>query len=127
MALLTLADFAGSRSATLWLTKSWTSGFTASHRYLSSVFTSNRNTIRLGGWTVFSGAISYRRSFYDWSVNAENLFNRQRYFVAQINGNQVYPGSPINVFTTLRLSIPIMSKTSIQLASTPSSAIAGWA
>lgn len=96
--------FTHRHAANLWLTKSWTSGFTASAgmRYLSSVFTSNRNTIRLGGWTVFSGAVSYRRNIYEWSVNAENLFNRQRYFVAQINGNQVYPGPPINVFTTLR-------------------------
>ena len=39
-------------------------------------------------------------------LNAENLFNRQRYFVSEINGNQIYPGEPINVFATLRLRIP---------------------
>jgi len=35
-------------------------------------------------------------------VNAENLFNRERYFTGSDYDNQVYPGAPINVFTTLR-------------------------
>ncbi|OFV98647.1 MAG: hypothetical protein A3H28_10470 [Acidobacteria bacterium RIFCSPLOWO2_02_FULL_61_28] len=96
-------QFTQRHAANLWITRSWKSGLTASvgTRYLSSVFTDNANTIRLGGWTTFSGALGFRRSFYDWSLNAENLFNRQRYFVAQINSNQVYPGAPINVFTKL--------------------------
>jgi len=58
--------------------------------------------VRLGGWTVFNGAVGFRRSNYEWSLNAENLFNRHRYFLPAQLTNQVYPGQPINVFTTLR-------------------------
>ena len=97
--------FGQRHAANLWLTKGWASGFTASvgMRYLSSVFANNANTVRFGGWTVFNGSVGYRRSIYEWSVNAENLFNRQRYFVSEINnGTQIYPGPPINVFTTVR-------------------------
>lgn len=96
--------FVQRHAANLWLTKIFRSGFNASigGRYLSSVFTSDRNTIRLGGWSTASAAVGYRAKFYDWSLNAENLFNRRRYFVSEINGNQIYPGSPIDVFTTIK-------------------------
>ena len=57
---------------------------------------------RLGGWTVFNGAMGFRRNNYEWSVNAENLLNRQRYFFPAQITSQVYPGQPINIFTTLR-------------------------
>ncbi len=98
--------FTQRHAANLWLTKAWDNGFTVSagSRYLSSMFTdnANRQDWRLGGWTTFSGAVSYRRGFYQLSLNADNLFNRQRYFVAGIYDGQVYPGSPINVFVTTR-------------------------
>lgn len=105
------SDLSGNRpayvqlhAANLWLTKFWNSGFSASigTRYLGPMFTNNADTIRLGGWTTFSGAVGFRRSFYEWSVNAENLFNRERYFTGSDYDNQVYPGAPINVFTTVR-------------------------
>ena len=88
----------------VWLTKIWKSGVAASlgSRYVSSMFTSDLDTVRLGGYTTFGGALSYRRSFYEWSANAENLFNRERYFLPSQIANQVYPGPPINVFTTIR-------------------------
>lgn len=91
-------------AANVWLTKAWTSGVTASlgSRYISSMFANNTNTVRLGGYTVWGGAFGYRRGTLDWSVNAENLFGRQRYFVAGIYETQLYPGSPMNVFTTFR-------------------------
>jgi len=88
----------------LWLTKSWRSGWTGSAglRYVGSMFTSDLDTILLGGWTTFSGAVSYRQRWYEWSLNAENLLNRQRYFLPAQIANQVYPGAPINVFTSVR-------------------------
>jgi iron complex outermembrane recepter protein len=107
-----LVDFKGHRpyftqrhAANVWLTKSWRQGFSASigARYLGSMFTNNENTILLGGWTTFSGAVSYRHSFWEASLNAENLFNRQRYFLGADYSDQVYPGAPINVFATLRM------------------------
>lgn len=91
-------------AANLWLTKLWNSGFSTSigTRYVGPMFTNNADSIRLGGWTTFSGAVGFRRSFYEWSLNAENLFNRERYFTGADYDNQVYPGAPINVFTTVR-------------------------
>ena len=88
----------------MWLSKSWTSGLriSAGTRYLGPQFTNNSDTIRLGGYTTFSGAVGYRIKNWDLSVNAENLLNRQRYFQGSDYDNQVYPGSPINVFTTIR-------------------------
>lgn len=98
--------FTQRHATNLWLTKAWNNGFTASigNRYLSSMFVDNANTqnYKLGGWTTFSGAVSYRRGWYQIGVNAENLFNRERYFVAGIYDTQVYPGTPINVSATLR-------------------------
>jgi iron complex outermembrane recepter protein len=96
--------FTHKHAANVWLTKAWKGGFTTSigSRYLSSVFNDNADTVRLGGWTVFNGAVGFRRSNYEWSLNAENLFNRHRYFLPAQYTNQVYPGQPINVFTTVR-------------------------
>jgi iron complex outermembrane receptor protein len=96
--------FTQKHAANLWLTKVWKSNITTSAgvRYLSNMFTNNTNTIKLGGFTVFNGSIGYQRGFYDISLNAENLFNRGRYFVAGINDNQLFPGAPINIFTSLR-------------------------
>ena len=87
-----------------WLTKSWKSGLTASlgGHYQGNMFTDNSDVLRLGGWTTFGGAVSYRRSRWEYSVNAENLFNRQRYFQGSDYSDQVYPGAPINVFATIR-------------------------
>jgi iron complex outermembrane recepter protein len=92
-------------AANLWLTKVWNSGVTASigGRYLGPMFTNQADTIRLGGWTTFGGSIGIRRGMYEWTMNAENLFNRRRYFTASDYDNQVYPGPPINVFSTIRL------------------------
>ncbi|MBC8164763.1 MAG: carboxypeptidase regulatory-like domain-containing protein [Bryobacteraceae bacterium] len=67
--------------------------------------TADLNGLRLGGWTTFSGAAGSRGRFYDFSVNAENLLNRQRYFLPAQISSQVHPGSPINLFTTLRFRI----------------------
>src|SRR5262249_24610540 len=59
-------------AANMWLTKVWNSGFSASlgGRYLGPMFTNNADTIRLGGWTTFGGAVGIRRGIYEWTVNA---------------------------------------------------------
>ncbi|MBZ2184888.1 MAG: TonB-dependent receptor [Bryobacter sp.] len=99
--------FTQRHASNLWLTKAWNNGWTASvgQRYLSSMFVDNANTQnwRLGGYSTFSGALSYRRSFYHLGLNADNLLGRDRYFVAGIYDGQVYPGTPLNVAATLRL------------------------
>jgi TonB-dependent siderophore receptor len=96
--------FTPRHTANAWLYKSWRSGFTAGAgvRYLGPLFTNDSDTIRLGGWTTFSGSFGYRRKAWEWSMNAENLLNRGRYFLGSDYEDQVYPGAPINVFTTIR-------------------------
>lgn len=96
--------FVQRHAVNLWLNKAWRSGITASAgmRYLGPMFSNDENTIRLGGWTTFGGAISYRRRIWELSLNAENLLNRQRYFMGSDYEDQVYPGAPINVFMTVR-------------------------
>jgi outer membrane receptor protein involved in Fe transport len=92
-------------AANLWLTKLWKRGITTSigTRYLSTQFVDDPDTVRLGGYTIFNGAIGYRRGIYELSLNAENLLDRKRYFDSGIDGTQVYSGAPINVFATVRL------------------------
>jgi outer membrane receptor protein involved in Fe transport len=67
------------------------------------MYADNANLFPLGGYTLFNGRAGYTRGRYDWSVNAENLFNRKKYFTSAINSTQVYPGSPINMFATFRI------------------------
>jgi iron complex outermembrane receptor protein len=96
--------FVPNHTANAWLRKDFASGLNASLglRYVGSQFVNNGNTTLLGGYTVASGAIGFRRERWEWSLNAENLFNRQRYFLPGHFSNNVFPGQPINVFTTIR-------------------------
>jgi iron complex outermembrane receptor protein len=96
--------FVQRHAANLWLTKNWESGFISSvgMRYLGPMFTNNQNTIRMGGWTTFSGSAGYRTERWEWTVNAENVLNRARYFTGSDFEDQLYPGAPINVFSTIR-------------------------
>lgn len=97
--------FVQKHAVNTWLTKNWQSGFGASigMRYLSPMFTNNSNTVQLGGWTTFAGSFNYRRGRMEYGVNAENLFNRGRYFMGSDYSGQVYPGQPINVSGTIRM------------------------
>ncbi len=47
--------------------------------------------------------MGYRADRWEWSLNADNLFNKERYFLPGLFSNQVYPGQPINVTSTIRL------------------------
>ncbi|WP_213804693.1 TonB-dependent receptor [Granulicella sp. dw_53] len=97
-------DFTQRHAVNLWITKTWRYSVSSSlgMRYLSASFIDNANTFRLGGFTTFQGALSYRHKAYDVSLNAENLLNRHRYFPAGLYQNQVYPGAPISVYATVR-------------------------
>ena len=99
-----LPRFTQKQALNVWLHKSWSSGFTAAigTRYLGPMFTNNTNSILLGGWTTFTGSVGYRQKAWEFHLNAENLFNRNRYFLGSDYSNQVYPGAPINVFATVR-------------------------
>ena len=92
-------------AANVWLTKFWKTGWSSSigSRYMGQVFLDNNNTVPIGGWTTFRGSVGYRLRNWDWTVNAENLLNRQRYVIANLGNTQLYPGPPINVFATVRV------------------------
>lgn len=92
-------------TANAWLHKEWRSGFSASlgTRYVGPQFVANNNRVRLGGYNTLSGAVSLRRERWEWSLNADNLFNRDRYFIPGQFDNIVFPGAPINVSSTIRL------------------------
>jgi iron complex outermembrane receptor protein len=97
--------FAPNHTANAWLRKDWRWGVNTSlgARYVGHQFVTDDNSTTLGGYTVLSGAVGLHRDQWEWSLNAENLFNRERYFLPGHYSNLVFPGPPINVFTTIRL------------------------
>jgi outer membrane receptor protein involved in Fe transport len=72
-------------------------------RYVGQQFADDGNSLRLAGYTIFSGAVGYRTDRWEWSLNAENLFNRDDYFLPGHFSNLAFPGQPINVTSTIRL------------------------
>jgi iron complex outermembrane recepter protein len=72
-------------------------------RYVGRQFTDNANETELGGYAIFSGAVGYHADRWEWSLNADNLFNKDDYFLPGHFSNQVFPGAPITVTTSLRL------------------------
>ena len=97
--------FAPKHNVNLWLRKDFRGGLNAGFglRYLAEQWGNNANTQRLDDYTIFSGAIGYRTRGWDWTVNAENLFNNDDYFLPGHFGNNAFPGQPINVTTTFRV------------------------
>jgi iron complex outermembrane receptor protein len=95
--------------AKLWITKIWKVGESSSitgsigGRYVYHYFSNAANTIVVPGRFTINGAVGLRRPKWDVMVNLENLGDKERYFVSQINGgNQLYPGPPFHAFVTLR-------------------------
>jgi iron complex outermembrane receptor protein len=89
----------------LWLRRDWSSGFNASigARYLGEQFVDDTNGVQIAGYTLVSGAVGYRANRWEWLLNADNLFNKERYFLPGHFSNLVFPGQPINVTSTIRL------------------------
>jgi outer membrane receptor protein involved in Fe transport len=90
-----------------WLRRDWRSGVHAAFgvRYLGDQFADSDNTMRLDGYAIVSAAAGFRTERWDWSVNADNLFNKDDYFLPGHFSNQVFPGPPITVTTTVRLKL----------------------
>lgn len=88
-----------------WIRKDFASGFHGAFglRHLGTQFGNNPNTVVLEGYSLASGAIGFRTRQWDWSLNADNLFNKDDYFLPGHFGNLAFPGPPINVNTTIRL------------------------
>jgi iron complex outermembrane receptor protein len=88
----------------LWLRKDFSSGFNAAFgiRHVGEQFVNDDNSVALDPYTIFSGAIGYRTNRWEWTLNAENLFNNDDYFLPGHFSNLVFPGQPINVSSTIR-------------------------
>ena len=97
--------FVPKHNVNAWLRKDWAGGFNAAFglRYLAEQFGDNNNTQLLDGYTIAAGAVGYRTPRWDLTLNAENLFNNDDYFLPGHFGNNAFPGQPINVTTTVRL------------------------
>lgn len=92
-------------TANLWLRKDWASGFNAAlgARYLGDQFADNDNTVTLDGYTIYSAAAGYRAGRWEWSVNLDNVFNKEKYFLPGHFSNLVFPGPPITASSTFRV------------------------
>jgi len=96
--------FVPRHNANLWLRKDWASGLSASvgARYLGRQFVNDSNSTELDGYGIVSAAVGYRTRAWEWSLNADNLFNNDSYFLPGHFSNLVFPGPPINVTSTIR-------------------------
>jgi outer membrane receptor protein involved in Fe transport len=88
----------------LWVRKDFQRGFNAAFgaRFVGEQFVNDSNSVHLDAYTIFSGAIGYRTDRWEWTLNAENLFNKTDYFLPGHFSNNVFPGQPINVNSTIR-------------------------
>jgi outer membrane receptor protein involved in Fe transport len=88
----------------LWVRKDFSSGFNAAFgiRHVGEQFVNDGNTVSLDPYTIFSGAIGYRTDRWEWTLNAENLFDNDDYFLPGHFSNLAFPGQPINVSSTIR-------------------------
>jgi iron complex outermembrane receptor protein len=97
--------FAPKHNVNMWLRKDLRGGLNAAFgfRYLSQQFTDNANTLTLDSYGLAAAAVGYRTPKWDWTVNIDNLFNNEDYFLPGHFSNNAFPGPPINVTTTVRL------------------------
>ena len=88
----------------LWVRKDFQRGFNAAFgaRFVGEQFVTDDNSVHLDAYTIFSGAIGYRTDRWEWTLNAENLFNKTDYFLPGHFSNNAFPGQPINVNSTIR-------------------------
>ena len=88
----------------LWVRKDFQRGFNAAFgaRFVGEQFVNDSNSVNLDSYTIFSGAIGYRTDRWEWTLNAENLFNKTDYFLPGHFSNNAFPGQPINVNSTIR-------------------------
>lgn len=100
-----ILNFVPRHVGNLWATYQWKNGLGGGigGRYLSEVFTSNENDVRLGGYATWDATAFYRRERWEFNVNIYNALNKERYFVGGIYRTQLYPGRPINFLMTLRV------------------------
>jgi iron complex outermembrane receptor protein len=97
--------FAPKHNVNLWLRKDFRGGLNAAfgYRHLSEQFTDNANTLTLDSYGIAAAAVGYRTPRWDWTVNVDNLFDNDTYFLPGHFSNNAFPGPPVNVTTTVRM------------------------
>ncbi len=90
-----------------WLRKDWASGLNASFgvQYVGSRYFNSGNTLLIGDYTIASAAVGYRARAWEWTLNLDNLFDEDQYFLPGNYTGQVLPGPPFAVSSTIRLRL----------------------
>lgn len=90
-----------------WLRKDWRSGVNASFgaRHVGEQYVNDSNTRQLDAYTTFTGAVGFGTARWDWSLNVDNLFDHDDYFLPGHFSNLAFPGPPVSLLTTLRLKL----------------------
>ncbi|MDX2268956.1 MAG: TonB-dependent receptor [Bryobacter sp.] len=96
--------FVPKHTARLWAVQDLPKGWAVAvgPRYVARAPVNNFNYYFLGGYTLWDAAVFYKTKHIDYSVNINNLFNKERYLVASINDFLVYPGRPFDLTANLR-------------------------
>ena len=84
----------------------WRNGFGVNlgARYFGRTFADNDNTFAIDGYGLGNVGVRYRRGALEYQLNVNNITST-KYFVAHQDYSQVYPGDPVNVLGTVRLSL----------------------
>ncbi len=96
--------FVPKHTARLWAVQDLPKGWAVAvgPRYIARAPVNNFNYYFLGGYTVWDAAVYYKTKRIDYSLNANNLLNKERYLVASINDFLVYPGRPFDLSANLK-------------------------
>ena len=98
--------FAPKHNVNVWLRKDFPGGFNAGVRAPLLWRAVRQQRQYTDAWTTTRSSrapSAIRTSRWDWTVNADNLFNNDDYFLPGHFANTRFPGQPINVTTTVRL------------------------
>jgi outer membrane receptor protein involved in Fe transport len=92
-------------TANLWVRKDWPNGWNGAIglRAIGGQFADDSNTTRLDAYGIVALAAGYRTGRWEWSVNIDNLFDHDGYFLPGHFSNLAFPGSPFQLSTGVRL------------------------
>jgi iron complex outermembrane receptor protein len=92
-------------TANIWVRKDWSSGLNGAFglRIVGGQFADDANARRLDGYSIASAAVGYRSGRWEWSLNVDNLFNNDDYFLPGHFSNLAFPGPPISMTTAIQV------------------------
>jgi iron complex outermembrane receptor protein len=92
-------------TANIWVRKDWSSGLNGAFglRIVGSQFADDANARRLDGYSIASAAVGHRSGRWEWSLNVDNLFNNDDYFLPGHFSNLAFPGPPISMTTAIQV------------------------